>query len=66
MRDGIGTACMKLLSYSYSTKRYLLPLLDGIENCPVWSVYILPLTGMQSANTCLLRGSWMVGNAAGT
>ena len=33
-----------------------MPLLDGIVNWPVWSVYILPVMGMQPGKTCLHRG----------
>ena len=57
MRDGMGTAWMKLLSYSNRTKRYLFPLLDGTVKCPVWSVNILPDMGIQAGYTCLDLGS---------
>ena len=45
-----------------------MPLLDGMVNWPVWSVYILPVMGMHPGNTCLHRGrdfgSWV--RAVGT
>ena len=66
VRDGMGTTCMKLLSYSNSTQRYLLPLLDGMVNWSVWSVKVLLEMGIHAGNTCFLRGSFTVSGVVGS
>ena len=35
--------------------RYLLPEEDGMEKCPVWSVWISPVMGSQAAYMCCVR-----------